>query len=364
MGEVKFEVGQRWRTKTSGQFLLEYVGEMSVRSDNVEVGSFSRGYLSGLGELVAPAPKPMQRWQNDGDGDVQIAEGDVGTLIAEDWATGEVMHRGDAVAVARWLAGGGYCCVIDPCMACVEAERAGAACVKHSGGTIKPEHVARSDSFTKPSNARACSASDTENLGEFDGVRFRHRDDDRILYMATHDGDGAYTLAWTGENGYLERSDGYSHACIGQSFAEGLWIRVDRGTKARDISPMASLAYAVAEVFSVPTREQSRRYVDMAVAALPDKRHAGAVKATLVAMSPDRGDMGLSPREIMAIVDACRAWEHARASLPFANRRLTEAEMSDLTETASLAVFGRVSLARACIIGSYVAQVYERARSL
>jgi hypothetical protein len=132
---------------------------------------------------------------------------------------------------------------------------------------------------------------------------------------------------------------------------------------APDVAPMASLAVAVAEAFAFPTRDDSRRYVDMAVKALRYEPFAKAVQATLISLVGDRVSVFPSANEIMATVDACHAWEHARGMIAPAKRTLRQAETRELTEIAKLAAWARVPMLDACDIGEIVAETYERARA-
>jgi hypothetical protein len=144
---------------------------------------------------------------------------------------------------------------------------------------------------------------------------------------------------------------------------EGTWKEESQRSEP-DIAPFQSLAMAVAEVCSTPTREASRRYIDMAIGAIRGERYAGAIKSVLVAMSDDRAEYGLRPKEIAVVIDACRAWESSRAALPFNNRRLTPDEVKFLKESAQLACFGRLSGFHGAVVANVVADVYERARAL
>lgn len=133
--------------------------------------------------------------------------------------------------------------------------------------------------------------------------------------------------------------------------------------QAPDIALMASLAFAVAEIFAYPTRDVSRRYVDMAVKALQYEPFAKAVQATLISLIGDRVTVFPSANEIMATVDACHAWEYARGRIAPAKRALSRAETWELTEISKLAAWARVPMLDACDIGEIVAETYERARA-
>ncbi|MGK3981183.1 hypothetical protein WMF38_56830 [Sorangium sp. So ce118] len=200
-------------------------------------------------------------------------------------------------------------------------------------------------------------------LGEFDGVQFWHRDDATLVYTAAHMGDGDYQLAWINGDGGVERSGGYPHAYLRDCFAVGTWIRVDTHGRGGIVGPMGELASLVAEVFAAPSRDDSRRYVDMAVRALRGELFAKAVQAVLISLVGDRISVFPSPNEIMATVDACHAWEYARGQVAPGKRTLNRAETKELTEVAKLAAWARVSMRDASDIGEIVAETYERARS-
>jgi hypothetical protein len=325
MGNVAFEVGQVVHfcgalglicvvTEAYGDVLhCSLVNDPGSFSDNVKWFA-----------LVSPAPKPQQRWTNGSGGDVQIVDSGNG-LVVECRRTGFVLCHSNVVDVARWLAERDYRCV------------------------------------------------EVENTG--DSARVAEKLD---LSVVPHNGPLVITLPELPEGNYIFKmnADGKAQEirspdgkligyALDPAVTDCTWTATIVGPPWRepDIRPMASLAFAVADIFAHPTRDASRRYVDMAVKALRYEPFAKAVQATLISLVGDRVSVFPSASEIMATIDACHTWEHARGMIAPGKRTLSRAETRELTEIAKLAAWARVPMLDACDIGEIVAETYERARA-
>lgn len=160
--------------------------------------------------------------------------------------------------------------------------------------------------------------------------------------------DGVYrdtgwvTIVWLGTN----EPDPYGLDNAVDSISAGRWRIVDP-----DVRPLASLANAVAAIFTRPDLATSRCFIDQAIASLRGEPFAAAVAATLVAA----GDRPMSPHQIAALVRGARAHESRRGEVAPARRTLTDDQMRACWSAAYEVSGGHW--------GNCYSVVYERARS-
>jgi hypothetical protein len=156
--------------------------------------------------------------------------------------------------------------------------------------------------------------------------------------------DAQYVVVrWTGIDEPAVHSISHAQRCI----ADGRWRIVTT-----DVAPLASIAYAVAAIFTQPDRATSRRYVDIACAQLRGEPFAEAVRAVLVAASESKPSM--SPHDIASIIQCCRAHERRRETIAPGRRVLTDEQLDRCVDT--------VWNANPTGWCTAYARVYERAR--
>jgi hypothetical protein len=336
MNGVVFEVGQVLVVDIYGhgqevQLLVREVGTSGVVANDLQCWCIEvRLHPDGMVDkprLASPAPKSQQLWQKPGGADVRIVESN-GALAVVERNYGATLCHSNVVDVARWLAARDYRCVGQPRAVADEASKDDRTPVYVDGQLVGYAHDVGSPrtavAFTLPAlspGQRIVSFSFNESV-----------DPGRVVPLP----DEFFDLCSLG------------HAAP---------------SREPDIRPMASLAFAVADIFAHPTRDDSRRYVDMAVKALRYEPFAKAVQATLISLVGDRVSVFPTANEIMATVDACHTWEHARGMIAPGKRTLSRAETRELTEISKLAAWARVPMLDACDIGEIVAETYERVRA-
>lgn len=149
-------------------------------------------------------------------------------------------------------------------------------------------------------------------------------------------------MHWLGDSGPWK----YGPRDVADFLRSGRWRIVDP-----DVHPLASLAAAVAAIFTRPDIATSRRYIDQAIRSLRGEPFAAAVTASLVAA----GDDPLSPHQIAALVRGARAHEARRSVVASARRVLTDGQLCECFTAARDASGGEWHLR--------LSQVYERART-
>lgn len=334
MNDVTFEVGQVLAMDLYGDgveapLVVREVSASGVTTNDLRCGGVEiRLHPEEMTEkprLVSPAPKHQQRWRRPvGVAEVQIVDRE-GALAVEACDYGATLCHSNVVDVARWLAARDYRCggVENTGDSARIAEKLDLSVVPHSGPLV----------ITLP------------ELPEGNYI-FKMNADGKAQEIRSPDG----------------KLIGYA---LGPAVTDCTWTATIVGPPWRepDVRPMASLAFAVADIFAHPTRDTSRRYVDMAVKALRYEPFVKAVQATLISLVGDRVSVFPSASEIMATVDACRTWEHARGMIAPGKRTLNRTETRELTEIAKLAAWARVPTLDACDIGEIVAETYERVRA-